>query len=83
MSSLEKDAFLVYLPTGGTASLNLPEPSSFEGSWYNPRTGKTRQAPKTVKEEIAKFRTPDESDWVLILKKGARGHRDKTLNAEQ
>jgi len=82
MSTLEKDTFLVYLPSGGTVSLNLPEPSGFESSWYNPRTGKTKQASKTMKEEIAKFRTPDEADWVLVLKRGPLDIGTTTLKTE-
>ena len=82
MSTLENDTFLVYLPSGGTVSLNLPEPSGFESSWFNPRTGKTKQASKTMKEMIAKSRTPDEDDWVLVLKRGPLDIGTTTVKAK-
>jgi len=35
-----------------------------------------------MKEEIAKFRTPDEADWVLVLKRGPLDIGTTTLKTE-
>ena len=68
LSTPERDVFLVYLPAGGTVSLNLAEASDFESFWFDPRTGGMKEASKTVKEKIPRFGRDGEDDWVLVLR---------------
>jgi len=70
MTTQDNDAFLIYFPVGGSVSLNVPRVSGFEGSWFNPRTGKMKDASGTVEEAKPRFKAPDEGDWVLALQRG-------------
>ncbi len=67
LATQEKDAFLVYLPVGGSALLNLPRELGLAGSWFDPRTGRMKEALGTAEEEKRRFKAPDKGDWVLIL----------------
>jgi hypothetical protein len=69
MSAKEEDAFLIYFPVGGSASLNLPEESDFENSWFDPRTGKMDEASGIAEGKKIRYETPSKQDWVLILQK--------------
>lgn len=62
------DAILVYLPDGGSATVDL---NGFSGSlevvWYNPRTGdRTDGAPVAGGGPVG-FSAPDANDWVLYV----------------
>jgi hypothetical protein len=69
MSTLKKDAFIVYLPVGGTLSLKLKEKQVNECLWFNPKTGKIKAATPKSKGTTSEFETPDKNDWVLVLRK--------------
>lgn len=75
MSASQKDAFLVYLPVGGSVALNLPGVSEFESIWYNPRTGGKQEAQGMVSEDTAKFEpaSSNRDDWTLVLRKRKQG----------
>ena len=77
MATQEKDAFLIYFPVGGSVSLNLPVESGFEGSWFDPQTGKMKKVSRTVRKQKVRFQAPDEEDWVLILERGSIDRRDR------
>jgi hypothetical protein len=70
----EKDnVYVVFLPHGGTTSLEVPGNKIRVMRWFNPRTGDD-SAPATpiassgVRKE---FQAPDSSDWVLLLSTGS------------
>lgn len=69
MSTREKDAFLAYLPAGGTVSLRLgAEIKRFESFWFNTRRGKTKPA-ISAENGTAKFEAPNKEDWILVLRR--------------
>jgi hypothetical protein len=63
------ETYLVYLPDGGSISLDLSgSESAFDAEWFNPRSGAIQSigyvsggAPYTIS-------APDSLDWVLLLK---------------
>jgi hypothetical protein len=67
MSTKDKDSFLVYMPIGGSFSLKKQNFKT-ENSWFNPRTGKIIKANGTTSKKNVSFKTPDNEDWVLLLK---------------
>jgi hypothetical protein len=63
----------VYLPTGGEASLRLPD-REYEARWFDPRTGEMGEAePAASGLELMRITAPDGGDderpwdWVLVL----------------
>jgi len=71
MSTGQGDAVLLYLPVGGSVTLNLPNAGEFESLWYDPRTGEVSKAQKEIGKGKAKFQAESchGSDWVLVLRK--------------
>ena len=71
MSTGQGDAVLLYLPVGGSVTLNLPNAGEFESLWYDPRTGEVSKARKEIRKNKVKFQTESShsSDWVLVLRK--------------
>lgn len=43
-------------------------PPNFTASWFNPRTGEVSSVLASVSNPTIQFATPDEGDWVLVLK---------------
>jgi hypothetical protein len=59
------EIYLVYLPDGGSCTLELPAGRSFSLSWFNPRTGELgRPAPLRSPELGA----PDDKDWLALVR---------------
>jgi hypothetical protein len=63
--------YLVYLPEGGTAELDLTAASgTFSVSWFNPRIGGALEYAESVHAgQSILIRAPDNNDWVAVLKK--------------
>jgi hypothetical protein len=63
--------YLVYLPKGGTAEIDLSAASgSFSVSWFNPREGGPLQAAATVEAMSAvKLAAPSGDDWLAVVRK--------------
>lgn len=63
--------YLVYLPTGGQASLDLTAAQgAFTLSWFNPRTGGALQAGGQLKAGAAShFTAPDTNDWLAVIRR--------------
>jgi hypothetical protein len=60
--------YVVYLPAGGTASLEVIYKRKPKGSWFNPRTGIYLKALVSAEKGKLNFRAPDHNDWVLLIK---------------
>lgn len=66
--SREGDLAVIYCPQGGRVSLVTERlAAGVSASWFNPRTGEWSSA--SVDE--GEFHTPDEMDWLLVLKETA------------
>ncbi len=62
----------VYLPTGGSVSLSLPEGLDFQGQWFDPRTGDLSTAGSHLSRNTTLI-APEVGknhpwDWALVLK---------------
>ncbi len=69
MAAATEDGALtvIYTPTGGTLKLSVPAVSA--GEWFNPRTGESHPVGRgTSPRPTDGFATPDERDWVLVLR---------------
>ncbi len=69
------DTFAFYIPTGGTAEVNLTTVSGkYSGRWYNPRTGELSGENFEIEGgRIVLLKNPlgdDALDWVVVLRKG-------------
>jgi hypothetical protein len=66
----DKILTVLYTPMDRTVSVNaaalLP---SVAGEWFNPRTGKRCLATGNSAGDTLEFSTPEEGDWLLVLKK--------------
>jgi len=69
MSTQNKNIIIVYFPVGGTVKLAVSAESIYESTWFNPRTGKMKPSSLQINVDVNKIVTPDENDWVLILRK--------------
>ena len=70
LASPERDVVAVYLPVGGTVSLDLPRPiASYAPRWFNPCTGELTQAHAgdSSFESPAAIHNGHPQDWVLVL----------------
>jgi hypothetical protein len=70
----ERDVVCVYLPTGGTVTIDLPADRQYEGQWFDPRMGQLLPATPSA-ENGSRFRAPAGMDseghpwdWVLLLR---------------
>ena len=65
------EIYLVYLPNGGEATLDLSNASGdFSLRWFNPRDGSWEESSTTVKAgAAAKLSAPDKEDWLAVIRK--------------
>jgi len=64
----EGQAYVVYLPTGGSVSLDLSAAKRpLTARWFNPRTGQAGEPFSVAGGKSVEFRAPDANDWVLPL----------------
>lgn len=62
------DVYVVYLPHGGAATLDLTEaPGMFHARWFNPRTGRFNEPFSIAGEGRRKLEAPDLEDWAVQL----------------
>lgn len=61
--------FVIYMPQGGTTTLNRTDTGKLRGRWFNPRTGKFDKSISVPENKRSSFTAPDNNDWVLLLKK--------------
>ena len=70
-------AYLVHLPSGGSATLNLSAASgSFSVKWFNPRTGVTISRSDVNGGSTISLGSPPDTvtqDWVVLLRSGSGG----------
>ncbi len=69
-----QDIVAVYMPAGGSVTLQLTADVPSNARWYDPRTGEETSAQVTDSEGILRFTTPEGRtsggrpyDWVLVL----------------
>jgi hypothetical protein len=67
----QKDVMLVYVPEDRTIEIKLNAlPPSPNIGWVNPRNGQTSPAVAVVTTDTCQFPTPEEGDWILVMKTG-------------
>ena len=60
--------YVTYAPNGGAFTLDLAgAPGTFEGRWFNPRTGGIAQAVQVQGGGVQSIAAPDTHDWVFDL----------------
>jgi hypothetical protein len=71
-STEAKDLLWVYVEQHRMLELTMDEMPPALGSvtWYNPRRGDTSPTVAVVVQRTCQFPTPDQSDWLLVLKAG-------------
>jgi len=62
--------YLVYLPNGGEATLDLSAASgTLAVSWFNPRTGgPLTSGPRVTGGGVVKLTAPDSQDWLAVVR---------------
>ena len=64
----EGKTYLVFLPTGGSISVNLSVyENNYYASWFNPRDGSFIEDSEVTGGGEEMFNAPDEEDWALLL----------------
>ena len=58
----------IYVPEGGTFTLDLSTRTATVARWYNPRTGKYLPAPGVCGGKAATLQTPSAEDWALWVR---------------
>jgi hypothetical protein len=67
----EKDLMIVYVPEDRTIEIKLNAlPPSPNIGWVNPRNGQKSPAVAVVTTDTCQFPTPEEGDWLLVMKTG-------------
>ncbi|HUT95473.1 MAG TPA: DUF5060 domain-containing protein [Thermoguttaceae bacterium] len=66
--AVEGQRYVVYLPTGGRATIKLNE-GKYRAQWFNPRTGDFAEAGVAVAPVWTSPDTPDREDWTLLLER--------------
>jgi hypothetical protein len=67
------DLLVIYVPEDRTVDvLQKSVPRDFSASWFNPRTGKSSSVVAVVNDKAIQFATPEEGDWLLLLKSSTR-----------
>jgi hypothetical protein len=67
----QKDVMLVYVPEDRTIEIKLTAlPPSPNIGWVNPRNGQSSPAVAVVTTDTCQFPTPEEGDWILVMKTG-------------
>ncbi|MGQ9573826.1 MAG: apiosidase-like domain-containing protein [Thermoguttaceae bacterium] len=69
--------YLVYLPSGGTASVKL-QPGTYNARWFNPRTGQWIGIGTVPGPEWTSPQSPDRYDWAIVLRAAAAGAQQPT-----
>ena len=64
----ESVRYIVYLPTGGRATIKLSE-GKYRARWFNPRTGDFTEAGVATTPSWTSPDTLDGEDWVLLLER--------------
>jgi len=62
------DAYVMYLPTGGSIQVSLPE-GKFVARWYDRRNGVYLEAGPVRSSEWRSPAAPDSRDWILAIEK--------------
>jgi hypothetical protein len=57
--------YLVYLPTGGSTLIELPDGKAFTLAWFNPRTGEMGGAKPLDGKSVT---APDGNDWLAVIR---------------
>jgi hypothetical protein len=66
----DKDLTVLYTPVDRTVALDAAAlPPGVTGQWFDPRTGARSGAAGTSAGNALEFSTPEEGDWLLVLKK--------------
>jgi len=69
---------LVYVPEDRTIEIKLSAlPPSPNIGWINPRNGQTSPAVAVVTTDTCQFPTPEEGDWLLVMKTGPPPEEEK------
>jgi hypothetical protein len=78
------EAYLVYLPQGGTINLDLSSNNnSFNAQWFNPRNGVYQDIASVAGGGVRSFSAPNGNDWALLLRRsGAGGNVAPTVSAQ-
>ncbi|MCI0349793.1 MAG: glycoside hydrolase family 140 protein, partial [Acidobacteriales bacterium] len=80
----EKDVMIVYVPEERTIEIKLNSlPPSPNISWFNPRNGQTSPAVAVVTTDTCQFPTPEEGDWLLLMKTGRIPAESETKKEEK
>ena len=66
--AIEGQRYVVYLPTGGRATIKLNE-GKYRARWFNPRTGDFIDAGVAVAPNWTSPDTLDREDWTLLLER--------------
>ncbi|MCI0746571.1 MAG: DUF4038 domain-containing protein [Verrucomicrobia subdivision 3 bacterium] len=67
----QKDTLIVYVPEDRTIEIKLNAlPPSPNITWINPRNGQKSPAVAVVTTDTCQFPTPEEGDWLLLMKTG-------------
>jgi len=74
--------YLVYLPTGGDATLDLTvAPGAFTVSWFNPREGGALLAAAPVQGGArVRLTAPDSNDWLAVVRLASPSARLKSIS---
>lgn len=64
--SANDEAFLVYMPEGGTTAIELPEQIEWLVQWYNPRALGGMSSTEILRETLS---APDTQDWLALITK--------------
>ena len=63
------DLLVVYVPEDRTVEIFQKSlPPNFRASWFSPRTGEKASVVAVVNDQAIQFATPDEGDWLLLVK---------------
>lgn len=64
-----REAYALYLPSGGTVTVNLVEGVTYEYAWWNPANGRdgSFQNQGTINGGRQQFSAPGEGDWALRI----------------
>ena len=67
--ALEGKAYALYLPTGGSVTVNLPADQRYEAAWWNPQNGKAGrfQNQTTIRGGAQRLTAPAKGDWALRI----------------
>lgn len=58
--------YLIYLPEGGSVSLNLPQ-GQYNSNWFNPYNAFTHKPQLLTGGSTLKINAPNNNDWVLVI----------------